>query len=77
MSVSLLCVLQCHSRELVNDIVKNGIFGRSVAYVYAIENQKRGSPHVHILIVLAPECKFQTADEIDAAVCAEIPDDST
>ncbi|XP_037049075.1 uncharacterized protein LOC119083457, partial [Bradysia coprophila] len=60
--------------ELVRDIKTNGIFGKSVAFVYTIEFQKRGLPHAHILVVLSTECKFRAAVEIDRVVWAEIPD---
>ena len=42
--------------------------------VQVIELQKRGLPHAHILIILAPEDKPETVDDVDATVCAEISD---
>ena len=42
--------------------------------VHAIEFQKRGLPHTHILIWLASEFKFKTSGDIDSIVSAEIPD---
>lgn len=44
------------------------------AFAYTIEFQKRGLPHAHILIILHAEDRFFTAAEVDATVCAEIPD---
>lgn len=42
--------------------------------MHTIEFQKRGLPHVHILVFLKPECKMSLAGDIDKVVCAEIPD---
>ena len=44
-----------------------------MAWLYSIEWQKRGLPHVHILLWLTSEHKI-TPDKIDDYVCAEIPD---
>lgn len=35
--------------------------------------QKRGLPHCHILIILAPEDRIRNADDIDTIVSAELP----
>jgi hypothetical protein len=61
-------------RELLQDILKNGIFGRAVAHVYTIEFQKRGLPHMHLLVWLAPEMKPRTVEAVDKFVSAEFPD---
>jgi PIF1-like helicase/Helitron helicase-like domain at N-terminus len=58
----------------LHDITHNGILGRTVAHTYAIEFQKRGLPHAHILVWLADEDCPRSADEYDKFVCAEIPD---
>jgi hypothetical protein len=42
--------------------------------MHVIEFQKRGLPHAHILVILNPEDKPKTIDDIDSIVCAEIPD---
>ena len=36
--------------------------------------KKRGLPHAHILMILAPEDKPNTPEDFDKLVCAEIPD---
>jgi hypothetical protein len=61
-------------KEMIKDIWVNGIFGRAIARVHTIEFQKRGLPHAHILIWLAPEDKPNTEVAVDKIVCAEIPD---
>jgi Helitron helicase-like domain at N-terminus len=59
---------------LLKDIKKNKIFGQVAAMVYTIEFQKRGLPHMHLLLFLAPEHKIRTPADVDAVSCAQIPD---
>ena len=60
--------------ELIKDLVEKGALGKIISYVYVIEFQKRGLPHVHLLIHLQEEDKLRDSDDIDAAISAEIPD---
>ena len=57
----------------MDDILKKGVFGKVVANCYAIEFQKRGLPHAHILIILDKDSKIDRED-YDRIVCAELPD---
>ncbi|GJZ08213.1 ATP-dependent DNA helicase PIF1 [Tanacetum coccineum] len=59
--------------ELLDDLTKREIFGKSRAVVYVIEFQKRGLPHAHILLWLEEECKCTTPTQIDDIISAEIP----
>ena len=43
------------------------------AHLHVIEFQHRGLPHAHILIILAPEHRLHSVDDIDACVTAELP----
>ena len=61
-------------KALLKDLLKNNILGKTIAHIYVIEFQKRGLPHAHILIILAPEDKIKSIEEVDAIVCAEIPE---
>jgi hypothetical protein len=61
-------------KELKEEILKKRIFGKCLAYTYVIEFQKRGLPHVHMLIFLNKEDKLFNTDKIDEIVSAEIPD---
>ncbi|GBN61555.1 hypothetical protein AVEN_27408-1 [Araneus ventricosus] len=51
--------------ELLDVIIKRNLFGRVVSYIYAIEFQKRGLPHAHILLTLDTYSKIHTKDDID------------
>jgi hypothetical protein len=61
---------------LMTDI-KEGIFGQMTGLVYSVEYQARGLPHAHILVFLATRHQFNTSEDIDRVICAEIPEDNT
>lgn len=61
-------------KNLLNDIVQQQIFGKTLAHVYIVEFQKRGLPRSHILIILHHDSKPFTPDAYDEYVSAEIPD---
>jgi hypothetical protein len=54
--------------------IKKGAFGKFAGMVYTIEFQKRGLPHIHILIFLAPEAHLKDVEDIDRVVSAQLPD---
>lgn len=61
-------------QQLLNDIRSGSIFGPISAILYSIEFQKRGLPHVHILVWLDKNGNETTPDLIDKWISAEIPD---
>ena len=70
----LVCrVFRLKLKELINDITKRQIFGKTAGFCYTIEFQKRGLPHAHILIALEKEDKIMR-DDLNYVICAEIPD---
>src|SRR5271155_2427156 len=54
--------------------IKDGLFGKAVAMVHTIEFQKRGLPHMHLLIFLHQNDKIRNPDDVDSIVSAQIPD---
>ena len=46
-------VFKLKKQQLIRDIEKEMIFGKIDARTYTIEFQKRGYPHVHLIILLA------------------------
>ena len=60
--------------NLLNDIFKHGVLGKVETHVQVIEFQKRGLPHVHILLHFANDDKLETAHDINNLISAKIPD---
>ena len=61
-------------KSFLNDITKGEVFGKVTAYMAVKEDQKRGLPHIHVLVILADKDAPKTPDDYDRFVCAEIPD---
>ncbi|WVZ95295.1 hypothetical protein U9M48_041079 [Paspalum notatum var. saurae] len=59
----------------MDDIIKKAFFGPVIAVVYTIEFQKRGLPHVHIIVWLDKSAPLTTSD-IDKLISAQLPDPS-
>ena len=62
--------------ELKSEIVKKGILGNCVSYVYVCEFQKRGLPHIHMLVMLSKNTKIDTVSKVNGIISAELPDKS-
>ncbi|UYV73502.1 hypothetical protein LAZ67_10003841 [Cordylochernes scorpioides] len=69
-------VFNLKSKELIRDLIKNQIFGKVVAYVYTIEFQKRGLPHMHLLCILDDKSKPNNSELIDKIIWVEIPEEN-
>ncbi|PKK65715.1 hypothetical protein RhiirC2_643291, partial [Rhizophagus irregularis] len=67
-------VFKLKLKSITHDLFIKGVLGKVIAHVHVIEFQKRGLPHAHILMILAPEDKPRISDDFDELVCAEIPD---
>ena len=59
--------------QLLKD-VRGGLFGKVAGMVYTIEFQKRGLPHMHLLIFLDQQDKIRNPKDVDDIVSAQIPD---
>ena len=59
-------------QKLMQEVVKNEIFGKVAGWVYVIEFQKRGLPHMHALITLRREAKWRSPEKINEHVRAYI-----
>lgn len=60
--------------EIMTDLVTRGRLGTVVSYLMVVEFQKRGLPHIHVLLILDILSKPKTASSIDNLVSATIPD---
>jgi len=67
-------VFHMKKTEIINNVYKNGVFGHTVAYIYTIEFQKHGLPHMHLLIFLEQPHKLLTPADIDTVIWARWPD---
>ena len=59
--------------QLMNDLVKGDLLGKHIAHLAVVEWQKRGLPHVHILLIVADQDDLRTSEDVDKAISAELP----
>ncbi|XP_050877630.1 uncharacterized protein LOC127081419 [Lathyrus oleraceus] len=59
--------------KLKDDVINKGVLGKVKSYMYVTEFQKRGLPHVHMLLVLESNDKLHDPKDYDIMVRAEIP----
>jgi Helitron helicase-like domain at N-terminus len=67
-------VFKAKLEALKEQLFKEQELGNVIAWTYSIEFQKRGLPHVHLLMIMAPGAKLTNPDQYDELVLAEIPD---
>lgn len=70
-------VFQLKKKAIMHLILKEGIFGPCMAHVYAIEFQKRGLPHMHLLLFLKTGYKLLSPEIVDGIISAQWPDPVT
>ncbi|XP_047268003.1 uncharacterized protein LOC124898400 [Capsicum annuum] len=61
-------------QDLKDQIFKKKIFGPIAAHVFIVEFQKRGLPHIHLLLILEQGYKITSPDNYDKFIFAELPD---
>ncbi len=66
-------VFEMKGRQLLDDIIKKGVLGVVTAYLAVIEFQKRGLPHMHVLLILDENTRPKSVDDYDRFMCTEIP----
>jgi len=67
-------VFQLKLTQLRQEILKKHVLGGACVLCFTIEFQKRGLPHAHMLAILDRESRIKSADDIDAAIRADLPD---
>lgn len=60
--------------RMMEMLLKEDLLGKVVAYVYTVEFQKRGKPHIHLLLSMAAKDKFRTKERVDKYFSSELPD---
>ncbi len=66
-------VFKIKLKELINDIHKKHILGRTIVGTYVIKFQKRGLSHAHIFIFFAEDSKPHTVEHVDNMISVEFP----
>lgn len=66
-------VFRMKLEELKYDILKEDLLGKVQAYSYVVEFQKRGLPHVHLLLIMFPQYKLSNPSRYDKFISAELP----
>ena len=61
---------------MMRDLIHGQLLGKVVAFLWTVEFQKRGLPHVHILIILSDQDRLITPDFVDNVISAELPPSS-
>ncbi|KAG5565565.1 hypothetical protein RHGRI_001468 [Rhododendron griersonianum] len=69
-------VFRSKFEQLKKEVIRKKLFGPVKAYTYVIEFQKRGLPHVHLLLILKRGHKLVTPNHFDQFISAEIPEES-
>lgn len=66
-----------HSKyeELKKDVYDTGVLGKVITHVHVVEFQKRGLPHVHMLIIIDENEKLNSPEDCDRVVRAKIPNE--
>jgi hypothetical protein len=70
-------VFKIKLKELINDIHKKHILGRTIVGIYVIEFQKCGLLHAHILIFFAEDFKPHIVEDADRMISAELSNPET
>jgi hypothetical protein len=60
-------------KELINNIHRKHILGRTIVGIYVIEFQKCGLSHAHILIFFDVNNKPHMVEDVDRMINAELP----
>ncbi|POM60193.1 Helitron helicase-like protein [Phytophthora palmivora] len=63
--------------KTLNKDLDEGLLGVVAARIHVVQYQKRGLPHAHILLIVRPEDKPVTAEDVDRLTSAELPDKET
>jgi len=66
-------VFHLKQKALLNEVKKDNIFAEFCGCVWTIEYQKRGLPHMHLLLFLKTDEQFLTPENIDRIISAELP----
>ncbi|XP_015933781.2 uncharacterized protein LOC107459978 [Arachis duranensis] len=66
-------IFRAKFKQLKEDVITKGVLGKVKSYIYVTKFQKRGLPHVHMLLILENNDKLIDPEHYDSLVRAEIP----
>uniref|UniRef100_A0AC34FHG3 ATP-dependent DNA helicase n=1 Tax=Panagrolaimus sp. ES5 TaxID=591445 RepID=A0AC34FHG3_9BILA len=64
-------VFMAKAQEFLDDLLKRNVMGKVQAYHAVMEFQKRGMPHLHVILIMEEKV---TAEDVDSFISACIPD---
>lgn len=67
-------VFRLKKDALLKDLLVDKVLGSVVAHVYTIEFQKRGLPHMHLLLFFGDNFKIRSPTDVDTFIRAQWPD---
>lgn len=67
-------VFRLKKEALLKDLFTHKVLGTVVAHVYTIEFQKRGLPHMHLLLFFGEPHKIRTPTDVDTFIRARWPE---
>ncbi|KAL3105716.1 hypothetical protein niasHT_029001 [Heterodera trifolii] len=59
--------------EFIKDVTERCVLGKVAGWCYSVEHQKRGMPHIHMLLILEKGGRLTTPEQVDEYVSARIP----
>ena len=60
-------------KDLFDLLFHKHVLGKVASYIWSVEFQKRGLPHVHVLIIFEKQHKLSCPEDFDRIICAELP----
>jgi len=60
-------------KALLKRIITDKVLGETEAHHYVVEFQKRGLPHMHLIIWMKTEYVPKSPSDVDAVISAELP----
>ena len=68
-------VFKLKKDQLMRDLIHGQVLGQVNGFLWTVESQKRGLPHIHILLILSDHDRLITPEFVDNVISAEIPPD--
>ena len=59
--------------QFIQELKTGTVLGKTAAFMYVIEFQKRGLPHCHILFITETHNRLHTSEDVDNVISAELP----